>query len=134
MGRRTTYNAQPDQAYDPRVTDITQPLRPPPPRNADGQLDNFRNKTFANTTPIQLVAGVSIRVLPANPRRTGILIQNKDTTNALFIGFGNTADANALSIPAGGFILLDFTCPATEVYAFSAANIQAVFIDMSRGF
>lgn len=134
MGRLTRYGSLPDQPYDPRVTDLTQVLRPPKPKNLDGTLDAYRNRTITNTTPIQLVAGVAVRVLPANPRRTGLLIQNKDTTSALFLGFGNSADANGLSVPAGGFVLFDFTTPAGEVYAFSNANIQAVFIDMSRGY
>ena len=134
MGRLTHYAGLPDQPYDPRVTELSQPLRPPIPRNDAGGLDNFRNRTVTSTTPIQLVAGAQLRVLPTNPRRTGLLIQNKDATNSLFIGFGNGADSNALSIAPGGYVLLDFTCPNSEVYAFATANLQAVFVEMSRGF
>lgn len=135
MGKLTRYHPMPDSAYDPRITELGSPLRTPrvntPP---PGTGDAYRNRNISNTTPIQLVAGApSVRVLPNNPRRSGLLIQNKDTTSALFVGFGLQADANSLSIPAGGFILLDFTCPNSEVYAFSAASIQAVFIDMTRG-
>lgn len=137
MGRRTQYSWLPDSAYDPGVTQLARAFRPPQSQinPVTGKpVDGYRNRNVANTTPIQLVANAaSIRVLPANPRRTGLLIQNKDTTTALFVSFGNAADANSLSIAAGGFVLLDFTTPASEVYAFSTANIQCVFIDMSRG-
>jgi hypothetical protein len=135
MGRDTRYRSLPDQAYDPRVTSLEFPLRPPVPKNADGTLDNFRNRNLRNTTPIQLVGGAaSVRVLPANPRRTGLIIQNKDTAATLFVGYGIQADLNAFQIPPGGSILEDFTCPAGEVYLFSTANIQAVLIDTTRGF
>lgn len=134
MGRYTRYTALPDQAYDPRVTNMGRPVHPPSPRTVSGALDKFVNRTITNTSPIQLVANVAQRVLPNNRRRVGLLIQNKDTTNDLFIGFGNGADANSLSVPARGFILLDFACPSGEVYAFATANIQAIFVDMTRGY
>ena len=140
MGKRTFFRQLPDQGYDARLTDLDAPLRPPgrvagePLPTTGGSIDNYRNKNIANTTPIQLVGNApSVRVLPNNPRRTGLLIQNKDATAALLVGFGVAADINSLSIAAGGYILLDFTCPNSEVYAFSTANIQAVFIDMTRG-
>jgi len=140
MGKQTVYAPLPDQAYDPRITDLTAPLRVPGRKPSDvlpttsSAPDNFRNRVVANTTPIQLVGNApAVRVLPSNARRVGLIVQNKDTTTALFVGFGNAADANSFSIAPGGSILLDFTCPNSEVYAFSTANIQAVFIDMSRG-
>lgn len=140
MGRRTFFRPLPDAGYDARLTDLSMPLRPPGRQAGEalpvtGQaIDNYRNRNISNTTPIALVGGApSVRVLPNNPRRSGLLIQNKDTTTALFVGFGLAADANSISIAAGGFILLDFTCPNSEVYAFSTANIQAVFVDMTRG-
>lgn len=139
MGKLTQFKQIPDAAYDPRLTDLSRPLRPPgrqagaPLPITSAVVDNFRNRTVVNTTPIQLVANAGVRVLPANPRRTGLLIQNKDTTDTLFIGFGNASDTNSFQIAPGGSALFDFTCPATEIYAFATANIQAVFVDMSRG-
>lgn len=134
MGRRTLYRALPDHSYDPRVTDLAYPLRPPIGKLPDGSVDLFRNKNIANTTPIQLVANAaSIRVLPNNLRRTGLIVQNKDATVAGFVGFGVQADANSLSLAAGAIMLLDFTCPTSEVYLFSTANIQMVLVEMSRG-
>ena len=135
MGRDTKYRSLPDQPYDPRVTALDFPLRPPISRNADGTPDNFRNRNLRNTTPIQLVGGAAgVRVLPANPRRTGLIIQNKDAAATLFVGYGVQADINSFQIAPGGSILEDFTAPAGEVYLFSTANIQAILIDTSRGF
>lgn len=140
MGKYTQVNMLPDSPSDPRITDTSNPLRAPgrrpgqPLPRMSNAPDNFRNRTVVNTTPIQLVAGAAaVRVLPNNERRTGLIIQNKDTTADLFIGFGNAADANSFALKAGVSILLDFTCPAGEVYAFSASAIQAVFVEMSRG-
>lgn len=137
MGRRTMARWIPDQPGDPDVTRLDGAFRPPQSQvnpATGAPVDGYRNRNVANTTPIQLVGGAaSVRVLPANPRRTGLLIQNKDTTADLFIGFGNAADASSISVAAGGYILLDFTTPASEVYAFAVANVQAVFVDMSRG-
>lgn len=137
MGKRTFARWIPDTPGDPYVTRLDGAYRPPQSQvnpATGAPADGYRNRNVANTTPIQLVANApSIRVLPANPRRTGLLIQNKDTTADLFVGFGNAADQNSLSVAAGGYVLLDFTTPASEVYAFAVANIQAVFVDMSRG-
>ena len=130
---RTRYQILPDQPYDPRITDLSRPLRPPTPKTAGG-LDTFRNRTITNTTPIQLTANVGVRALPKNERRTGLLIQNRDAAANLFVGFGNSADSTSVSVPPGGFMLFDFTCPAGEVYLFAIANVQAVLVDMSRGF
>lgn len=138
MGRLTRYVALPDQSYDPRVTDMSKPLRPPKgtlnPDTGEIVKDQYRNRNVSNTTPIQLVGNAaSIRVLPNNPRRTGLLIQNKDATNVLYYGFGQAADINSLSLAAGGVLLLDFTTPNSEVWFFATANIQTVVTDISRG-
>lgn len=133
MGRITSYRPLPDQAYDPRVTDLDNPLIPPA-ATGPGSLDNFRNRNVANTTPTQLVANVSTRILGANPRRTGLLIQNKDATASLFFAFGNAADITSVSVPPGGYALFDFTTPASELYLFSTANIQVSVLEMIRGY
>lgn len=137
MGKLTHYRQLPDHAYDPRVTDLSRPLRPPAPAAPSAAQvaagDMFRNRNVANTTPMQLVANApSVRVLPANYRRTGMIIQNKDTTADLFYSFGVAADANSHSIPHGGYVLLDFTTPNSELYLFATANVLAVVTDMTR--
>ena len=138
MGAKSPHLFLPLSSNDPAVTDLWAPVNPA--KTAAQQAaaaasgDNYRNRNVSNTTPVQLVANAaSVRVLPQNPRRTGLLIQNKDPVADLFIGFGQQANINSLSVAPGGYILLDFTCPNSEVYAFATSNIQAVFVDMSRG-
>lgn len=131
--RLTAYTALPDQSYDPRVTDLSAPLVPKQ-SDTPTALDAFRNRNTRSTYPVQLTGGQALRVLPANLRRTGLIIQNRDTANPLFVGWGNSADANSFSIAAGGSILEDFTCPNTEVYLFATTNLLAVVIETTRSF
>jgi hypothetical protein len=142
MGKFTEYRALPDSPYDPRVTDIDSPVRPPKATDfkldaagnpIPGSQDNFKNRNKSNTTPIQLVAGQSVRALPANPRRSGLMIVNKDATATLFYSFGNSADVLALEIAPKGSALFDFTTPGDELYLFSSANIQVALLEISRG-
>jgi hypothetical protein len=123
----------PDQSYDSRVTDMSSPLITPGPA-LGGVLDNFKNRNIRNTAAIQLQANVALRVLGQNFRRTGLLIQNKDSAATLFIAYGNVADINSLGLPPGGFILEDFTTPKDEVWLFATANIQATVVETMRGF
>lgn len=135
MGRYTTYRPLPDSPYDPRVTDINRPLSPPKGTGPTGAIDTFRNKNIANTTPIQLVGGIATRALPQNPRRTGLMIQNKDAAATMFYSFGNSADTNSFQLAPGASALFDFTTPSSEVWLFSAsASIQVMLLEMSRGF
>jgi len=135
MGRLTRYRALPDSGYDSRVTDLDNPVRPPKPTGPTGTLDKWRNMNIRNTTPITLVGGADpIRVLGKNYRRTGLIIQNRDTAAALFVAYGNANGQNTISLPAGGILLEDFTCPSDEVYFSSTANIIAVIIETTRGF
>jgi len=162
--RYTKYAPVPDQPYDPRVTDLTRPLRVPglgmpasggypvggtasggtgqPIGSADAAaagaqpvtvVDNFKNRNRTYTLPVLLTAGVPLRILPANFRRTGLIIQNRDPATALFYAFGNAADSNSLSIAAGGTVLLDFTTPRDEVWLLAVgSNLQAVIAEISR--
>ena len=136
MGRLTVYTPLPDQPYDPRVTDLDNPVRPPKSSGVNGipgSVDLYRNRNKSNTTPIQLTANVSTRILPANPRRTGILLQNKDAAGTLNFSFGNDASALSPSLAPGAFLLLDFTTPFDELYVFAVANIQIAIVEISRG-
>jgi hypothetical protein len=151
MGRLTRYRALPDSGYDPRVTDLSRPLNVPgstgpqagipytdpstgaPATVAGGPGQGWKNNNVSNTIPIQLVAGVSTRALPNNPKRTGLLIQNKDPTSTLNVSFGNDLQGLGLNIGPGGYILLDFTTTPDPVYLFCAgANIQTIVVEFSR--
>ena len=145
MGRPIPpFRGLPDQAYDPRVTDLERPLRAPQgpstagmPADGNNSTPNggYVNRNRANTVPFQLVGGAaSIRALPANSKRSGLILQNKDSAATLNFAFGNVADANSLQLAAGASILLDFTCPQDEVWLFSSAsNIICTIVEMSRG-
>ena len=135
MGKLTRYKPLPDQAYDPRITDMDHPFNVPAatgPQTVGGS-DGWTNRNISNLTPFQLVAGVGVRALAANPRRTGIIIQNKDPTATLFANFNIAADINSLSFPPGAVLLLDFTTVPGELYLFCpSANIQAAVVEISR--
>jgi hypothetical protein len=157
MGRLTRPRPQPDQAYDPRVTDLSRPLNIPGvtgPQAGIPWIDpstglttsgaainpqggptsgGWINRNVSNTIPFNLVAGVSVRALPYNQKRTGLIIQNKDAVNALNVSFANDLGANGMQISAGVTVLLDFTTPPDTVYLFAnVANIQCIVIEYSR--
>ena len=141
MGRYSPYRNLPDQAYDPRVTDLDKPLRAPkgpaPVVNPDGSTSpgGYVNRNRANTITLQIIgAQPSVRVLPANSRRSGLLLQNKDSVNAVNFAFGNQADANAPQLAAQATLLLDFTTPQDELWLFSSAsNILVAIVEITRG-
>jgi hypothetical protein len=150
LGKLTRYRALPDQAYDPRVTDMEHPFNVPsstgpmttttdPKTGNPVQAGGWVNRNVTNTIPIRLpgvVAGVSsgtLRVLPNNPRRTGLLIQNIDAVNALNFSFANDLQGNGALIGAGGAILLDFTTAPDALYLFSAVPLSAIVIEFTRG-
>jgi hypothetical protein len=149
MGQKSRYTPLPDQAYDPRVTDLSKPFNVPAATgpqalpagtlvSADGMpLPGARagwvNRNITNTIPVQLQTGVSLRILPTNPKRTGIIIQNLDATAALNFSFSNDLAGNGAQIGAGGSVLLDFTCPPDTLYLFcGTANIRALVMEFSR--
>lgn len=131
MGRKTYYRPMPDQSYDPRVTDLSNPLIPPAAAKV-GQRKGYENRNAASTFPVQLVGNTPFRALPNNPRRTGLILQNRDAATPLFFSFAGTADANAASLSAGATLLLDFTTPATELWLFATANLLASVTEMFR--
>jgi hypothetical protein len=145
MGKLTRYRALPDQSYDPRVTDLAHPFNVPAATGpltinpATGLLNGgWVNRNVTNTIPIRLqgiVAGVtngSLRVLPNNPKRTGLIIQNLDAVNALNFSIANDLAGNGIQVGAGGSILLDFTCPPDAIYLFSAVPLSAMVVEFSR--
>ena len=133
MARIPTFRKLPDQSFDHRVTDLSRPLKPISP-TTEGVLDTFQNRNMTTTTPYQLIANQSIRALPRNPRRVGLLIQNLDATAIGNYSLGNDLADLGLQIAAGGAVLFDFTCPPDEVYLFSTANIRMMVVDITRGY
>src|SRR5271156_3977279 len=106
MGQKTRYTPLPDQAYDPRITDLSKPFNVPaatgpqtiasvdPTTGLATTQGGWVNRNVTNTIPVRLQAGVSLRVLPTNPKRTGLLIQNIDTVNSLNFSFANDLMGN----------------------------------------
>jgi hypothetical protein len=149
MGKLTRYRALPDQSYDPRVTDLSKPFNVPsstgpmtttidPATGASVIAGGWINRNVTNTIPIRLAGATAtnpgtVRVLPNNPRRTGLLIQNIDAVNAINFSFANDLQGNGPLIGAGGSILLDFTTTPDVLYLFSAVPISAIVVEFTRG-
>jgi len=156
MGKYTRYRPLPDSAYDPRVTRLDRPFNAPgstgpqsgiPYSTANGSTTTgamqagvpgssvlgWLNKNVTNMLPFALVAGVSIRALANNAKRSGLIIQNKDPTNTLNYSLGNDLGALGAAIGPGGSVLFDFTTPPDALYLYSGtANLQAVTIELTR--
>lgn len=130
MARRYT-RTLPDDPSDARLTDLSRPLSP---TRQDFLIDPFVNRNLTATTPYVLLANAATRALPRNPRRVGLVIQNKDTTADMFYSFGNNLDGNGLLIAPRSSVLFDFTTPADELYLFSAFNIYTLVMEITRGF
>jgi hypothetical protein len=141
MGQKTVYTPLPDQAYDPRVTDLSKPLNVPAatgplainPATGAPAAGNWKNRNVTQTIPVQLTTGVSLRVLVNNYRRTGCIIQNRDAAATLQYSWGNDIQASGKSIAPGGADLYDFTTPSDALYLFCAsANIAVLIMEFSR--
>jgi hypothetical protein len=145
MGQKTRYTPLPDQAYDPRITDLSKPFNVPaatgpqaiasidPTTGLATTQGGWVNRNVTNTIPVQLVALATVRILPTNPKRTGVLIQNLDATATLNFSFSNDLQGNGAQVGAGGSVLLDFTTPPDTLYLFCAtANIRALVMEFSR--
>ena len=146
MGQDTRYRALPDQAYDPRVTDLDDPLNVPAATGPQALLTTdpttgvpmtgrggWYNRNVTQTIPVQLTAGVSLRCLVNNPKRTGCIIQNEDAAATLNYSWGNDIQAFGKSVAPGGADLYDFTTPSDALYLFClTANIRVLVMEISR--
>lgn len=68
------------------------------------------------------VTSVSKILLPADPRRKFLFIQNNDLLGAVTLSFGNIAVlAVGIKLAAnGGAILIDINCPTADLYAIGS--------------
>jgi hypothetical protein len=82
------------------------------------------------TTPIpfRLLANIPINILQANPHRKGLLIQNLDPVDNLYISYGLVVDltnfAQAFFLGPLGYQLLDFVTPTDAVWIFATVNLS----------
>src|SRR5271163_4848103 len=115
MGRLTKYRPLPDQAYDPRITNMERPLNVPASTGPQASIlpnpvnPGWTNKNVTNQIPFQLVAGLSTRALAYNAKRCGLLIQNLDATQPLNYSFSNDLQGIGFLIGPQGAALFDFT-------------------------
>jgi len=75
----------------------------------DGPIENWKNRFTQANYPFTLtVANQSQKVLPANPYRVYVLIQNKNGAADMFINFGMAAGAynGIIIIPRGNYELI----------------------------
>jgi hypothetical protein len=129
---RTTYKALPWDITSAGITDTHHPLNPKPVTNRPNP-DQFRNRNGRATFPVQLIGlAPSVRVLGANPRRTGLIIQNKDAVTPLYVGYGTQANVNSFYVAPLGAILEDFTTPGDEIWLYATTNLQAVIVETTR--
>jgi hypothetical protein len=89
---------------------------------------DFKNPYVSSGGLVALAANVAQRVLPANRRRSMLIVQNLDATatNVAFVRFGTAPTATVgLQIQGnGGYLLLDYICPYTDVYVVSPFAIS----------
>jgi len=100
-----------------------------------GSIENWKNKFTQANYPFTLAtANRSEKVLPANPYRVYVLIQNKDAAADMFINFGMSAGAynGIIIIPRGNYELIGGAmggafCPRDSINVMSAtAAVEGV--------
>jgi hypothetical protein len=87
----------------------------------------------ANPVPFTLIANApAIVIASQNAFRKGLMIQNKDLIDILYVGFGSLADIRSFQVaPLGGTVLLDFICPTDTISVFATANISGFFVEFA---
>lgn len=120
-----------DQAYGPNVTNLFHRFNTRKKGEELG-LEPRTGPIRSAPVPFAVTGGAPAQVIAAqNANRKGLLIKNLDPTADLFIGFGTLADANGFSIPAGGYVLLDFVCPTDTISVFALVNVRGYLLEMS---
>lgn len=112
----------------------TSPLMGPDPRiPVPVPSNNYKSAMYPFVSQV-----VSTKVVPANPYRAFLLIQNNDVAaNAIFVNFGADANLkNALKIIGGGNLVFEggakggVFCPLEDVYIIGAvANSACVVME-----
>ena len=106
--------------------------QPVPP----GQPQRWLNKTTAKTVPF-VIGLTSMQIVPANPLRAYLLVQNKDAGSDMLINFGQKATSfnGVIIIPRGNYEFIGGTrgggfCPFDSVWVLgTAANMQGVLVE-----
>jgi hypothetical protein len=118
-------------AFDPEVTDFS--LKFNGRREGDNGPIARTGPIRSNPVPFTLVANApAIVIASQNAFRRGLMIQNKDLVNILYVGFGSLADLSSFQVaPLGGTTLLDFVCPTDTISVFATANLSGYYVDFA---
>ena len=95
------------------------------------EIGAYENKYTATQYPF-VVGLSSIQVIPSNPYRCYVLIQNKDSVNNMFVSFGTNATAfgSIIIVPEGNYELIGggiggAFCPNNSVYVLGTVAGQS---------
>ena len=127
-------NALIPSAYDPEITNFNLKFNARPQGKNGEILPLARTGPIrSNPIPFTLVANApAIVIASQNAFRKGLMIQNKDLIDILYVGFGSLADIRSFQVaPLGGTTLLDFICPTDTISVFATANISGFYIDFA---
>ena len=124
-------NALIPQPYDIEITDFA--LKFNGRKEGDTSAPARTGPMRSNPVPFTLIANApAIVICSQNPYRKGLMIQNKDLVDILYVGFGSLADIRAFQIaPLGGTALLDFICPTDTISVFATANISGFLVEFA---
>ena len=103
---------------------------------APPQAQRWLNKSSASNYPFR-IGTTSEQIVPANPLRTYLLIQNKDAGADMFVNFGQKATLfnGIIIIPRGNFELIGGArggafCPFNSVWILGdVADMEGVLIE-----
>jgi hypothetical protein len=79
-----------------------------------------------------VIANTSFSILPANQKRSLLLVQNQSGTADLYVNFSSDAGVNnGILLVAGAAVILDTVCPNNSVAVFfdSATNEPGIVIE-----
>jgi hypothetical protein len=101
-----------------------------------GLIPEWVNNYTATLFPFVIGLASQI-IIPSNPLRTYVLIQNKDAVNDMFINFGNDATTfnGIIIIPRGNYELIGGAnggpfCPSDSVHVLgAAAGMNGVIVE-----
>lgn len=92
----------------------------------EGLVAHWVNRNRQINTPF-IVGAASQMILPANPLRTYLLIQNKNVANNMFVNFGTEATVfnGIIIIPLGNYEMIGGAygayCPSESVHILGTA-------------
>jgi len=93
-------------------------------RDARGDYELFLGPARRMAQYVFNGAAVATLALPANYRRSYLIIQNNTAATNLYFGFGAgiTDTTGFLILPAGGNFLADYNAPTDDIYIFFAGG------------